>query len=196
MSISLQQQMNAILSVNCALVSALQRLLGDQFFAVFLRSLYKTFEEQHQIVLENNKEADTAKDKVKNIINCFLHFFIFQSLSSVFLFDIIKTLLTTYTEADIETLIFLLHNIGLQLRKADPIALRDIITLSEQKKNSYSAEIKLANQGDQAQIDAMKRKERKIGFLAMELADIKNNKGTMTLQIKSIEHLQTWIKKN
>ena len=30
----------------------------------------------------------------------------------------------------------------------------------------------------------------------MELADIKNNKGTMTLQIKSIEHLQTWIKKN
>ena len=30
----------------------------------------------------------------------------------------------------------------------------------------------------------------------MELQDIKNNKGTMTLQVKSIEHLQTWIRKN
>jgi len=27
----------------------------------------------------------------------------------------------------------------------------------------------------------MKKKERKIGFLSMELQDIKNNKGTMTL---------------
>lgn len=35
----------------------------------------------------------------------------------------------------------------------------------------------------------MKRKEKKIGFLAMELNDIKNNKGSVTLQVKSIEHL-------
>jgi uncharacterized protein (DUF2141 family) len=42
----------------------------------------------------------------------------------------------------------------------------------------------------------MKRKERKTGFLSMELNDIKNNKGSVTLQVKSIEHLQTWIKKN
>jgi hypothetical protein len=42
----------------------------------------------------------------------------------------------------------------------------------------------------------MKRMERKIGFLNMELQDIKNNKGTMTLQVKSVEHLQTWLKKS
>jgi hypothetical protein len=42
----------------------------------------------------------------------------------------------------------------------------------------------------------MKRLERKVGFLNMELQDIKNNKGTMTLQVKSVEHLQTWIKKS
>lgn len=42
----------------------------------------------------------------------------------------------------------------------------------------------------------MKRLERKIGFLAMELQDIKNNKGTLTLQVKSVEHLQTWLKKS
>jgi hypothetical protein len=45
-------------------------------------------------------------------------------------------------------------------------------------------------------LDSMKRLERKVGFLNMELQDIKNNKGTMTLQVKSVEHLQTWIKKS
>lgn len=44
--------------------------------------------------------------------------------------------------------------------------------------------------------DSMKKKERKVGFLYMELQDIKNNKGTMTLQVKSTDHLQSWIKKN
>ena len=37
--------------------------------------------------------------------------------------------------------------------------------------------------------DKLKKKERKANFLNMELQDIKNNKGSLTLQIKSIEHL-------
>jgi hypothetical protein len=44
--------------------------------------------------------------------------------------------MSSFTETDIEILIFLLHNIGLQLRKEDPVSLRDLLTLSEQKKNS------------------------------------------------------------
>lgn len=40
----------------------------------------------------------------------------------------------------------------------------------------------------------MQRKERKIGFLVMELQDIKNNKGSITMQVRSIEHLQNWLK--
>lgn len=42
----------------------------------------------------------------------------------------------------------------------------------------------------------MKSKDKKINFLNMELADIKNNKGTATLQVRSIEHLQTWLKRD
>jgi hypothetical protein len=29
----------------------------------------------------------------------------------------------------------------------------------------------------------------------MELNDVKKNKGTLTLQVKSVEHLENWIKK-
>lgn len=38
--------------------------------------------------------------------------------------------------------------------------------------------------------------DRKLKFLVLELQDIKNNKGTQTLQVRSIEHLQTWLKRD
>ena len=41
-----------------------------------------------------------------------------------------------------------------------------------------------------------KIKEQKMNFLVMELQDIKNNKGNVTLQVRSIEHLQTWLKRD
>ena len=37
--------------------------------------------------------------------------------------------------------------------------------------------------------DNHQAKLKKINFLMMELADIKNNKGSATLQVRSIEHL-------
>ncbi len=53
----------------------------------------------------------------------------------------------------------------------------------------------MSSSTDTAKIDELKRLERKVGFLLMELTDVKNNKGTLTLQVKSVEHLENWIKK-
>ena len=51
MNIANQQQMNAILSVNCAFVCALQRLLGDRFFVLVTRDLYRNFMNLHPIAI-------------------------------------------------------------------------------------------------------------------------------------------------
>jgi hypothetical protein len=51
-----------------------------------------------------------------------------------------------------------------------------------------TVEIKLMKPDD-PNLESIKRKDRKVTFLNMELQDIKNNKGTLTLQVKSIEHL-------
>jgi hypothetical protein len=97
--------MNAILSVNCALLCALQRLLGDHFFTLVLRYLYKVFLDLHPIAVEkvaskvehSDVSADLAKDRVKNILNCFLHFFLFQSVTPKIMFDLlIKRLLNSF----------------------------------------------------------------------------------------------------
>ena len=97
--------MTAILSVNCVYVSALQRLFGDLIFTNIARELVIIFKKNH-------KEME-SKAKLKNILNCFLHFFIFKSTSGKILLDLIKLLLDSFREDDIEILIFILHNIGL-----------------------------------------------------------------------------------
>jgi hypothetical protein len=58
--------------------------------------------------------------------------------------------------------------------------------LFAQKKNSFQAQLKLEGLEEPS-------KTRKLNFLAMELQDIKNNKGSVTLQVRSIEHLLTWL---
>jgi hypothetical protein len=117
---SQQQQMNAVLSVNCVFVTALQRMYGPQFFAYVLKQLFSTFEESHA-------KSDTAT--LMNVLNCFLHLYLFQSITSDLLIGLIKILLTSFGESDIEILMFLMHNIGLQLRKTDPKSVMAVIDL-------------------------------------------------------------------
>ena len=90
--------------------------------------MYQEFQTWHKEAVSG---VDEGKDKVKNILNCFLHFYLFQSMSSAFIFDLLHVLLHSYSESDLEILIFLLHNIGLQLRKSDPAALKSILDLAE-----------------------------------------------------------------
>ena len=83
---------------------------------------------------QNTNENETEllgehKTQMMNILNCFVHFYLFQSLGETYLFDMIRFLITSFTECDIEILIFALHNIGLQLRKKDPESLKNILDL-------------------------------------------------------------------
>jgi hypothetical protein len=71
--------------------------------------MMKVFMEAHQTSDQN----DHSQTRIKNILNCFLHFYLFQSVSADLLFGFIKFLLLSFKENDIEILIFLLHNIGL-----------------------------------------------------------------------------------
>lgn len=141
LAISQQQQMNQLLSVNCVFVAALHRLCGAPFFAKVLQRMMSAFEENHtKMVSELDEDGkEVAVMRVKNIMNCLVHLFLFQSIGSDLLFDVIKFMLASFTESDIEVLIFVLHNIGLQLRKKDPVSIKAILDLFAQKRNSFQA---------------------------------------------------------
>ena len=55
--------------------------------------------------------------------------------------------------------------------------------MGQQKKNSHTVEIKMAEAAgkDEEELQKMKNKDKKINFLNMELTDIKNNKGAVTM---------------
>ena len=190
--------MNQLLSVNCVFVTALHRLCGAPFFAKVIQMMVVAFTENHkQMVSADQPEAkETSLMKLKNIINCLLHLFLFQSVGSEFIFDVIKFLLSSFTESDIEVLIFVLHNIGLQLRKKDPANIKMIIDLFNQKKNSFAAEKRIDGSAKTPLESEEMPMDKKIKFLVLELNDIKNNKGSVTMQMRSIEHLQTWLKRD
>ena len=76
-------------------------------------------------------------------MNVYVHLFLFESVTHTLLYDLIRLLLGSFQESDIEILIFVLHNIGLQLRKADPAGIKELLTNVEQKKNSIAVEIKM-----------------------------------------------------
>lgn len=55
----------------------------------------------------------------------------------------------------------------------------------------------MAEAANEDGLEQMKIKERKINFLNMEMTDIKHNKGgANTLQTRTIEHLQNWLKRD
>ena len=81
--------------------------------ATILRQMHQVFLKHHELMKREEEAANEDRTKVKNILNCLLHLFLFQSLDSEYLFDIIRFLMDSFSEADIEVLIFVLHNIGL-----------------------------------------------------------------------------------
>lgn len=89
--------------------------------------------------VEASEAQSVAVMRVKNILNVLLHLYLFQSVGSDFLFDMIRHLMTSFTESDVEVLIFVLHNIGIQLRKKDPASIKQILDFFAQKKNNYQA---------------------------------------------------------
>lgn len=111
--------MNQLLSVNCVFVSALHRLHGMAFIAQVIKQLCNSLLGHHSKLTElemsnaDLSELTEHRTKLKNILNCMIHFYLFHSISSNFLFSVIHHLLSSFTESDIEVLIFVLHNIGL-----------------------------------------------------------------------------------
>ena len=70
---SQQQQMNQLLSVNCVFVAALHRIQGIHFFAPVLKALIAAF----KTALAELEDEEGGKSRIKNILNVFLHLFLF-----------------------------------------------------------------------------------------------------------------------
>ncbi|XP_009280119.1 PREDICTED: nucleolar MIF4G domain-containing protein 1 [Aptenodytes forsteri] len=118
------------------LVSILHHNVGIEVGAHFLEAVVKKFDELCK--------SDAEGKECENLLALIAHLYNFHVVHSLLIFDILKKLVSTFTEKEIELILFLLKNVGFSLRKDDALALKELITEAQRKANT--AEKKLQDQ--------------------------------------------------
>ncbi|KAM6134785.1 nucleolar MIF4G domain-containing protein 1 [Pterocles gutturalis] len=118
------------------LVSILHHNVGIEVGAHFLEAVVKKFDE--------HCKSDAEGKECENLLALIAHLYNFHVVHSLLIFDILKKLVSTFTEKEIELILFLLKNVGFSLRKDDALALKELITEAQKKANT--AEKKLQDQ--------------------------------------------------
>ncbi|KAM9232110.1 nucleolar MIF4G domain-containing protein 1 [Leptosomus discolor] len=118
------------------LVSILHHNVGIEVGAHFLEAVVKKFDELCK--------RDAEGKECENLLALIAHLYNFHVVHSLLIFDILKKLVSTFTEKEIELILFLLKNVGFSLRKDDALALKELITEAQKKANT--AEKKLQDQ--------------------------------------------------
>ncbi|XP_069816604.1 nucleolar MIF4G domain-containing protein 1 [Dendropsophus ebraccatus] len=110
------------------LISILHHTVGIEVGAHILETVVKQFHDQYEDVTDS-KECD-------NLITFIGHLYNFHVVDSRLVFDILKMLVSMFTERNIELILLLLKNVGFSLRKDDALALKELICEAQNKAGS------------------------------------------------------------
>ncbi|XP_028290941.1 nucleolar MIF4G domain-containing protein 1 [Gouania willdenowi] len=121
-----------LLMEHVLLVSVLHHAVGLEVGAHFLETVVHKFDETYKNPSEG-KECD-------NLVAIIAHLYNFQVVHSVLISDILKLLVDTFTEKDIELVLSVLRNVGFALRKDDPVALKELISEAQRKASGVGAQ--------------------------------------------------------
>ncbi|NWV00978.1 NOM1 protein, partial [Upupa epops] len=131
-----------LLMEHMLLVSVLHHNIGIEVGAHFLEAVVKKFDEVCR--------SDAEGKECENLLALIAHLYNFRVVHSLLVFDILKKLISTFTEKEIELILFLLKNVGFSLRKDDALALKEVITEAQKKANAAEKSLQ-----DQARVRFM-----------------------------------------
>ncbi|XP_073486039.1 nucleolar MIF4G domain-containing protein 1 [Aquarana catesbeiana] len=114
------------------LIAILHHTVGIEVGAHILESVVQQFHDLHQDIGES-KECD-------NLLTIIGHLYNFHVIDARLVFDILKLLVSTFTERNIELILLLLKNVGFSLRKDDALALKELISVAQNKANAVDKE--------------------------------------------------------
>eukprot|EP00794_Sanderia_malayensis_P003193 gene3193-3665_t len=116
------------------LVAILHAHIGSEIGAFFIQELAQKFARLHSSVADKlvaNKECDNVLMLIAQLYN-------FKVTDSLLIYDLIRELVTSFTEKDIEMLMLLLKSVGAEIRRDDPASLKEIILQVQAKAASMS----------------------------------------------------------
>ncbi|KAM8774204.1 nucleolar MIF4G domain-containing protein 1 isoform 2-T2 [Rhynchonycteris naso] len=96
-------------------------LVGAHFLEAVVRKFDAVYTQGRE-----GKECD-------NLFTIIAHLYNFHVVQCLLIFDVLKKLIVTFTEKDIELILLMLRNVGFSLRKDDALSLKELITETQAK---------------------------------------------------------------
>lgn len=81
----------------------------------------------------------TEGKECDNLVAIIGHLYNFGVMHPLIIIDILKLMIGTFTEKDVELILFLLRNVGFALRKDDPLALKELISEGQRKASDMGS---------------------------------------------------------
>ncbi|KAG8770687.1 suppressor of glycerol defect [Ceratobasidium sp. 428] len=131
--------------LHAAFVAALHKIVGIEFAAYFVEQTVSSYESHwkslrgaptsaEQSTAEENASTLAGTKESSNLLVLLSELYNFQVISCVLIYDLIRALLDSeFLEHDVELLLKVVKNSGHQMRQDDPLALKDIVQLVQDK---------------------------------------------------------------
>jgi nucleolar MIF4G domain-containing protein 1 len=128
-----------------------------------------------------------------NLILLLSYLYSFQMVFCTLIYDIIKDLIASFTEVDVEALLLILQHAGFQLRGDDPAALKDIVMLVQERAvGALNSNTTDTNTNTEAEED---NNASRIRYMVSAISDLKNNKRSKAdvAQIEKIKRFRKFL---
>lgn len=120
---------DTLLVLSAGFTAALYKVIGVDFAARLIQTIVERFQQEYDTALQANADGRTPTKETSNLITLVSEMYMFRVVGSNVLFDYIKLLLRKLSELNAELLLRIVRLAGPQLRKDDPLALKDIVSL-------------------------------------------------------------------
>lgn len=155
-----------MLAVNCAIAAAIHRINAPAFKHLLCSLAAKVKE-----AVEFKDLSSDDRSVLRNSLTSLICFWFFKSVGPAILFSVVEALVEGFNEDHIELLLYVMHQVGMELRKADAGRMKAVLDMVAKKTNDFQAELNTGSESPD--------KAKKVKFLQMEMTDIRNNKGTV-----------------
>ncbi|XP_054361099.1 nucleolar MIF4G domain-containing protein 1 isoform X3 [Mirounga angustirostris] len=112
------------------LLSVLHHTVGIEVGAHFLEAVVRRFD----AIYKNGGEGKECE----NLLTIVAHLYNFHVVQACLVFDVLKKLIGTFTEKDIELTLLMLKNVGFLLRRDDALSLKELIVEAQAKASEAS----------------------------------------------------------
>jgi len=145
--------------------------LGGFVLESVVLDLWEQLEIKRQPSDPDNIDSINTSKVASNLMMIICYLYNYNVVHCTLMYDIIRQLIKSFTEIDVELLLLILSYCGSQLRSDDPTALKDIVLLVQER----SVEIINANNSGKDNISAVVASSR-AQFMISAITDLKNNK--------------------